>query len=169
MESENLAQGNPQRESAGGAFGIRYIQNDYRYLGFDDGGRRFRHAPTMPWACRAVDGVESVLGPPPVDTIGAAEADRRRLGRYAFAAPLPAVRLRPMGGFLGADRCLRRMPSEDAFVLPEFAPEGAGRRCGRLVAHRLRPGLVQSAQYGAKPGFARGSGGTVQPPPSAAV
>jgi hypothetical protein len=120
----------------------------------------------------AVDGVESVLGPPPVDTIGAVEADRRRLGRYAFAAPLPAVRLRPMGGFLGADRCLRRMPSEDAFVLPEFAPEGAGRtigRCGRLVAHRLRPGLVQSAQYGAKPGFARGSGGTVQPPPSAAV
>src|SRR5579863_7887127 len=88
----------------------------------------------------AIDRMESMLRTAPKDAIRTVRTDRHRLGRDAFAAPLIAVRLRPMGGFIAVDRRFRRVADAQAFVLPELAPESAGRAIGRperLVAHRL--------------------------------
>ena len=89
-----------------------------------------------------VDGVESPVRPTPIEAIGAARADRHRLGGDAFAAPLPVVRLRKMGGFIRADGRFRRVSGAEALLLSELAPESAGgaiRRPDRLVTHRLLP------------------------------
>jgi hypothetical protein len=74
--------------------------------------------------------MEAALGMLPIKAIGAVRLDRGRVGGDAFAAPLPAPRLRPVGGFFGAYRCLRRMPSADPFAFPELAPESAGGAIG---------------------------------------
>ena len=122
----------------------------------------------------AVDWMEAALGKLPIETICAVRLDRQRFGGDTFAAPLPTARLRPVSGFFGAYRCLRRMPSADPFVFPDLAPESAGGAIGgsgRLVSHypSLGPaGLLR--RYGAKPGgLAPGSGGAAQPPPSASI
>ena len=86
----------------------------------------------------AVDRMESALGMLPIETICAVRLDRQRFGVDTFAAPLPTARLRPVSGFFGAYRCLRRMPSTDPFVFPDLAPESAGGAIGgsgRLVSH----------------------------------
>src|SRR5262249_447033 len=77
------------------------------------------------------DRMESALGMAPIEAVRAPRTDRLRLSGDSFAAPLPAARLRPMGGFFGSHRCLRRMPGADAFVLSEPAPESAGGAIGR--------------------------------------
>ncbi len=86
----------------------------------------------------AVDRTEAALGMLPIEAICAVRRERGRYGRDAFAAPLPAPRLRPVGDFFGAYRCLRRMPSADPFAFPDLAPESAGGAIGgpcRLVNH----------------------------------
>jgi hypothetical protein len=86
----------------------------------------------------AVDRMEAALGMLPITAICAVRLDGKRFGGDAFAAPLPAPRLRPVGGFFGTYRCLRRMPSADPFVFPELAPESARGAIGgsdRLVSH----------------------------------
>jgi hypothetical protein len=101
---------------------------------------RHRHVAT-------VEGIESALRPTPVDAVSAVRANRRRLGSDAFAAPLPAVGPRKMGGFIRVDRRFRRMSSAEALVLPELAPVNAGRAIGgpnRLVTHRLLPWAASS-------------------------
>src|SRR5579863_77887 len=110
----------------------------------------------------AIDRMESVLRTAPKDAIRTVRTDRHRLGRDAFAAPLIAVRLRPMGGFIAVDRRFRRAARTQAFVLPELAPESAGRAIGRpdrLVAHRLLslfpPGLERGSRKKAEPGFSQ--------------
>ena len=131
--------------------------------------------PPRHWHIAAVDRMEAALGMLPIKAICAVRLDRGRLGRDAFAAPLPAPRLRPVSGFFRAYRCLRRMPSADPFVFPELAPESAGGAIGgsgRLVSHFTPPYVRRAycARYGAKPGgLAPGSGGAVQPPPNASI
>ena len=108
----------------------------------------------------AVDRMEAALGMLPIETICAVRLGRQRFGGDTFAAPLPAPRLRPVGSFFGAYRCLRRMPSADPFVFPELAPESAGGAIGgsgRLVSHSPLPrpgGLTarDTAQSRAGPG-----------------
>ena len=51
--------------------------------------------------------------------------DRKRSGGDAFAAPLPAVRLRPMRDLFRAVRRLGRVAAAHALILSQLAPEGA--------------------------------------------
>jgi len=105
--------------------------------GADSGMRPPRHRHVA-----AVDRMESALGMAPIDAVRAMRADRQRLSGDAFAAPLPAVGLRPMGGFFGAYRSLWRVPRADPFVLPQPSPEAAGGAIGGtgpLITHGLLP------------------------------
>jgi hypothetical protein len=139
-----------------------------RMAGTDSGMRPPRHGHVA-----AIDRMESTLGMAPIEAIRAVRTNRLRAGGDSFAAPLPAARLRPVGGFFGLDRCLRRIPSADSFVLPKPAPKSAGGAIGwsgRLITHWPLPRLrTYSARYVAKPSFARGSGGADQPPPRASI
>ena len=116
----------------------------------------------------SVDRTESTLGMLPIETICAVRLNRHRSGVDTFAAPLPTARLRPVSGFFGAYRCVRRMPSADPFVFSELAPESAGGAIGgsgRLVSHY--PSLVPAAfppdTAQSRAGPARSPGGAVQP------
>src|SRR5580704_15142426 len=74
----------PERARTGFGYGPR------RVAGADSSMRppSDRHVAT-------VDGVQSAIGTAPKDAIRAMRPDRDRSGGRAFAAPLPAVRLRP--------------------------------------------------------------------------
>lgn len=122
----------PKRSRSGIANGARRVTGAYS-----------RSRPPGPRHIAAIDRIESAFGPPPIDAVNAVRADRRRLGHDAFAAPLPAVRLRPMSRFVGAHRRFRRMTAAEPLVLSMLAPKSAGRAIGwpdRLVAHCLSPG-----------------------------
>lgn len=107
-----------------------------RMAGADSGVRPPRHGHIA-----AVERMESALGMAPINAVCAVRADRQRFGGDALAAPLPAPRLRPVGGFFRVYRRLRRMPSAETFVLPEPAPKRAGGAIGgsALITHCALP------------------------------
>jgi hypothetical protein len=79
--------------------------------GFGDGARRVAGAdsgmrPPSHRHVAAVDGVQSAAGTAPKNAGCATRPDRKRSGGDAFAAPLPAVGLRPMCNFF---RTVRRL------------------------------------------------------------
>ena len=139
------------------------------------GGRRFPLAPTRPSACRArLTG----LSPPSGRRQKTQSAQCEPIDSAAAMTPSPHHCQLCVCGQCAASSGridgFRRMSTTHALVLPELAPEGAARaigRPGRLVNSSPPPSheRAHSARYGAKPGFASGSSGADQPPPSASI
>ena len=72
-------------------------------------GADSRMRPPDHWHAAPVEGVQSSVGMPPKDAVCATRPNRQRGGGDAFAAPLRAVRLRPVRDRFGAVRRLPRV------------------------------------------------------------
>jgi hypothetical protein len=87
-----------------------------------------RMRPPDLWHVAPVDGVQSAVGMPPKDAVCATRPNRQRGGSDAFAAPLLAVRLRPVRRPL---RGGSTAPARGDGTGPHYLSSCAGRRSWR--------------------------------------
>jgi hypothetical protein len=98
--------------------------------GFGDGPRRVASAdsgirPPGHRHVAPVDWVQSAVGMAPKDAVCAMRPDRKRSGGAAFAAPLPAVRPRPVRDLFRAVPRFGRVAAAHVLILSQLASEGA--------------------------------------------
>jgi hypothetical protein len=108
--------------------GLRRTPESAR-AGFRVGARRVASADSgmRPPGSRhvaAVDGIQSTVGMAPKDAVCTTGPDRQRSGGDAFAAPLPAVGLRPVRDLFWAVRRFRRVAAAQPLILSLLEPKG---------------------------------------------